>query len=49
MDDIVYTFTPERMAASTAAVLGLIGAVAGGLALARSGGRLGNGDGLQLR
>jgi hypothetical protein len=32
----VYTMTPERIAASTAALVGLIGAVIGGLALARS-------------
>jgi hypothetical protein len=31
-----YTLTPERIAASGAAVVGLIGAVIGGLALARS-------------
>jgi hypothetical protein len=41
----VYTMTPERLAASTAAVVGLIGAVIGGLALARSAGRIGNGNG----
>ena len=40
----VYTITPERIAASTAAVVGLIGAVIGGLALARSGGRIGTGN-----
>jgi hypothetical protein len=32
----VYTLTPERIAASVAAVVGLIGAVVGGLALTRS-------------
>jgi malonyl CoA-acyl carrier protein transacylase len=32
----VYTLTPERIAATVAAVVGLIGAVIGGLALARS-------------
>jgi len=32
----VYTMTPERIAASTAVLAGLIGAVLGGLALARS-------------
>ena len=32
----VYTITPERIAASVAAVVALIGAVIGGLALARS-------------
>jgi len=41
----VYTMTPERIAASTAALVGLIGAVIGGLALARSAGRIGNGNG----
>lgn len=40
-----YTLTPERIAASVAAVVGLIGAVIGGLALARSAGRLGNDNG----
>ena len=40
-----YTQTPERMAASVAAVVGLIGAVVGGLALARPGGRVGAGTG----
>jgi hypothetical protein len=39
------TLTPRRIIASTAAVTGLIGAVIGGLALARSGGRIGNGNG----
>jgi len=38
----VYTMTPERIAASTAAVIGLIGAVIGGLALVRSARRIGN-------
>ena len=37
----VYTLTPERIAASVAAVVGLIGAVIGGLALARSASRIG--------
>jgi Family of unknown function (DUF6223) len=37
-----YTLTPERIAASTAALAGLIGAVIGGLALARSTRRIGN-------
>jgi hypothetical protein len=32
----VYTLTPERIAASAAAVVALIGAVIGGIALARS-------------
>jgi uncharacterized protein DUF6223 len=41
----VYTMTPGRIAASMAAVVGLIGAVIGGLALARSAGRIGTGDG----
>ena len=41
----VYTLTPERIAASAAALVGLIGAVIGGLALARSAGRIGTGNG----
>jgi hypothetical protein len=40
-----HTVTPERIMASGAAVTGLIGAVIGGLALARSAGRVGVGDG----
>ena len=40
----VYTLTPKRIAATVAAVVGLIGAVVGGLALARSPGRIGTGD-----
>ena len=40
-----YTLTPERIAASVAAVVGLTGAVIGGLALARSAGRIGAGTG----
>ena len=40
-----YTLTPKRIAASVAAVVGLIGAVIGGLALARSAGRIGAGNG----
>jgi hypothetical protein len=36
-------FTPRRLVASTAAAVGLVGAVVGGLALARSAGRNGNG------
>jgi hypothetical protein len=40
-----YTMTPERIAASTAAVVGLTGAVIGGLALARAARRLGPGNG----
>jgi hypothetical protein len=39
----VYTVTPGRIAASVAGVVGLIGAVAGGLVLARSG-RVGPGN-----
>src|SRR6059058_3673320 len=38
----VYTMTPERIAASTAALIALIGAVIGGFAVARSAGRIGN-------
>ena len=41
----VYTLTPERIAATAAAVVGLIGAVIGGLALARSARRIGAGNG----
>ena len=41
----VYTITPERIAATMAAVVGLIGVVIGGLALARSAGRIGTGNG----
>ena len=40
-----YTVTPKRIMASGAAVTGLIGAVIGGLALARSTGRIGAGSG----
>jgi hypothetical protein len=40
----VYTITPERIAAIVAAAVGLIGAVIGGLALARSAGRIGTGN-----
>jgi hypothetical protein len=40
-----YTLTPKRIMASGAAVTGLIGAIIGGLALARSAGRIGNGKG----
>jgi hypothetical protein len=40
-----YTLTPKRAMASGAAVTGLIGAVIGGLALARAAGRIGNGHG----
>ena len=42
---VSYTLTPERIVASAAAVVGLIGAVIGGLALARSAGRIGTGNG----
>jgi hypothetical protein len=38
------TITPERIAASTAAMVALIGAVIGGLALARSARRIGEGS-----
>jgi hypothetical protein len=41
----VYTMTPERIAATLAAVVGLIGAVIGGLALAGSAGRIGTANG----
>ena len=41
----VPTLTPGRIVASTAAVVGLFGAVIGGLALARSAGRIGTGTG----
>jgi hypothetical protein len=41
----VYTMTSERITASTAILIGLIGAVIGGLALARSGKRIGTGNG----
>jgi hypothetical protein len=40
-----YTLTPKRVMASGAAVTGLIGAVIGGLALARSAVRIGTGNG----
>lgn len=40
-----YSVTPERIAASLAALVGLIGAVIGGLAVARSAGRIGTGTG----
>ena len=40
----VSTMTPERIVASLAVVVALIGAVIGGLALARSDGRLGTGN-----
>ena len=42
----VDTITPERTTAIVAVVVGLIGAVIGGLALVRSTGRLGTGNGL---
>jgi len=41
----VYTMSPGRIGAVVAAVVGLIGAVIGGLALARSAGRIGTGTG----
>jgi hypothetical protein len=41
----VYTMTPERIAALVAALVGLIGAVIGGMALARSVGRIRTGTG----
>ena len=41
----VSTLTPERVAATVAAVVGLLSAVIGGLALARSAGRMGTGNG----
>jgi hypothetical protein len=41
----VYTMSPGRIGAIVAAVVGLIGAVIGGLALARSAGRVGAGNG----
>jgi hypothetical protein len=41
----VYTMSPGRIAAIVATVVGLIGAVIGGLALARSAGRIGTGNG----
>ena len=42
----VYTLTPERIAATVAAVVGLIGAVIGGLVVATAEGGLGTGNGL---
>ncbi len=45
VDIPAYTATPKRIMASGAAVTGLIGAVIGGLALARSAGRIGIGNG----
>ena len=41
----VYTLSPGRIGAIVAALLGLTGVVIGGLALARSGGRIGAGNG----
>ena len=41
----VNTLTPKRITASIAALVGLIGAIIGGLALARSTGRIGTGNG----
>ena len=42
---VVYTLTPERIAAAMAAVAGLIGAAIGGLALVRSARGMGTGHG----
>ena len=39
------TLTPERLAASLAALLGLIGVIVGGLAMARAAGRIRTGPG----
>lgn len=41
----VYGWTPDRVWASAAVLLALVGVVIGGLALARSAGRIGNGTG----
>jgi hypothetical protein len=41
----VYGLTPQRLWATTVAVLALIGVVIGGLALRRSAGRIGTGNG----
>jgi Family of unknown function (DUF6223) len=41
-----HTLTPKRITASGAAMVGLIGAAIGGLALARSAGRIGTGNGI---
>jgi hypothetical protein len=40
-----YALTPERLGASAAVLLGLVGVVLGGMALARSAGRIGLGNG----
>ena len=40
-----YAMTPERMTASMAVAVGLVGAIIGGLALARAAGRIGDGSG----
>jgi hypothetical protein len=40
-----YTLTADRLWATTVAVLALVGVVIGGLALARSAGRIGTGNG----
>lgn len=40
-----YTLTPKRMLASSSALVGLIGSVIGGLAMVRSRGRVGPGQG----
>jgi Family of unknown function (DUF6223) len=41
----VNTLTPERIVSSVATLVGLIGAIIGGLALARAAGRVGSGGG----
>src|SRR5437773_3164356 len=41
----VYGLTPRRLWATTAAVMALVGVVIGGLAFARSAGRIGTGNG----
>ena len=43
----VYGLTPRRLWATTAALLALVGVVSGGLALRRSAGRIGTGNGRQ--
>jgi hypothetical protein len=48
VDVVVYTATPKRIMASGAALTGLIGAVIGGLAWARSAGRIGFGNGRRM-
>ncbi|MCI2418560.1 DUF6223 family protein [Saccharopolyspora sp. K220] len=44
-DATVYGWTPDRIWATSAALLALVGMVIGGLARARSAGRIGNGTG----